>query len=66
MSNIPAVILAGGKGTRFRPLTRYIQKTMIPLGTTQKPILEYVITLLKYHNITDIKILFWLSVIREM
>ena len=56
MSNIPAVILAGGKGTRFRPLTRYIQKTMIPLGSAQKPILEYAITLLKYHKITDITI----------
>ncbi len=47
-----AVILAGGLGTRFRPLTLKTPKPMIPvLG---KPYLEYQLQYLKSYNITDI------------
>ena len=52
-----AVILAGGQGVRLRPLTYYFQKCMIPIGTKQKPLLEYIIRLLKHHNLKDILIL---------
>ena len=45
------VVLAGGEGTRFRPLTYYFQKCMIPIGEEQKPILDYILRLLKYHGI---------------
>lgn len=40
-----AVILAGGEGTRLRPLTFAIPKPLIPVG--EKPILEIIIRRLK-------------------
>lgn len=54
---VKAVVLAGGEGLRLRPLTYYFQKCMVPIGSKQKPLLEYVIRLLKYHNITEVCIL---------
>jgi dTDP-glucose pyrophosphorylase len=36
--NVPVVIMAGGKGTRLRPLTNVIPKPLIPLG--DKTIIE--------------------------
>lgn len=51
------VILAGGEGVRLRPLTYYFQKCMIPIGSSQKPLLEYIIRLFKYHNIKNIALL---------
>jgi NDP-sugar pyrophosphorylase family protein len=47
-----AVILAGGKGTRLRPLTENIPKPMIDING--KPFLEYQILLLKKYGINDI------------
>ncbi|GJQ59903.1 MAG: hypothetical protein D8M57_13820 [Candidatus Scalindua sp. AMX11] len=49
-----AVILAGGLGTRFRPLTLKTPKPMIPV--MGKPYLEYQLQYLKDNNITDIVI----------
>lgn len=49
---IQAVILAGGLGTRFRPLTLKKPKPMIPV--MGKPYLEYQLQYLKSYNITDI------------
>ncbi len=49
--SVKGVILAGGEGTRFRPLTYYFQKCMIPIGEEQKPILDYILRLLKYHGV---------------
>ncbi len=49
--SLKGVVLAGGEGTRFRPLTYYFQKCMIPVGEEQKPILDYIIRLLRYHGI---------------
>ena len=54
MSNVKGVILCGGKGTRLRPLTHYIQKTMVPVGVKQKPLLEYAVRLFKFHGIKDL------------
>jgi mannose-1-phosphate guanylyltransferase / phosphomannomutase len=51
---LKAVILAGGKGTRLRPLTYHTPKPMLPL--LNKPVLEYTIEHLKYHGIEDIAI----------
>jgi len=53
MSKVKGLVLCGGQGTRLRPITYYIQKTMIPVGPRQKPLLEYVVRLLKFHGITD-------------
>ena len=47
-----AVIMAGGEGTRLRPLTLDTPKPMVPLF--DKPVMEHIIGLLKRHGITDI------------
>jgi NDP-sugar pyrophosphorylase family protein len=47
-----AVILAGGEGTRLRPLTYSIPKPLLPIG--RKPILEIIIERLRDHGFTDI------------
>lgn len=55
--NAKGIILAGGQGTRFRPLTYYFQKCMIPVGEDQKPVLEYIVRLFAYHDIRDLVVL---------
>ncbi len=47
-----AVIMAGGEGTRLRPLTSNQPKPMVPV--INRPVMEYIIELLKSHGITDI------------
>lgn len=50
-----AVILAGGLGTRMRPLTNNTPKVMIPIH--DKPFLAYLIELLKKNGIEEVIIL---------
>ena len=52
-----AVIMAGGFGTRLRPLTMTIPKPMVPLANV--PMLEHTVLLLKRHGITDITALLY-------
>ncbi len=52
MRRIKGLVLCGGTGTRLRPITYYFQKTMIPIGLKQKPLLEYVVRLLSSHGIS--------------
>ena len=47
-----AVILAGGEGTRLRPLTSNQPKPMIPLAN--RPLMEHVVALLAQHSFDDI------------
>ena len=47
-----AVIMAGGEGTRLRPLTSNAPKPMLPL--VNRPMMEHVVELLKRHGIDDI------------
>ena len=47
-----ALILAGGKGTRLRPLTVYTPKPIVPV--LNRPLLHYQIALLAKAGITDI------------
>ncbi|HXG23040.1 MAG TPA: NDP-sugar synthase, partial [Chthonomonadales bacterium] len=47
-----AVVMAGGEGTRLRPLTSHRPKPLVPV--LNKPIMEHIILLLKEHGITDI------------
>lgn len=49
-----AVILAGGEGTRLRPLTCNMPKPMMPI--MERPVMEYIIDLLKKYEIRDIAI----------
>jgi len=46
-----ALIMAGGFGTRLRPLTCNIPKPMVPM--LNKPMMEHIVELLKKHGITD-------------
>lgn len=55
--NVVGVVLAGGEGKRLRPLTYYFQKCMIPIGSLQKPLLEYILVHLKRHGIVDARLL---------
>jgi len=57
MKKVKGLILCGGTGTRLRPITYYFQKTMIPIGSKQKPLLEYVVRLLSFHGIVDLAFL---------
>ncbi|MFP4496612.1 MAG: sugar phosphate nucleotidyltransferase [Vulcanimicrobiota bacterium] len=47
-----AVLMAGGEGTRLRPLTANRPKPLVSLAN--KPVMEYIIELLKKHGITQI------------
>lgn len=49
-----AIIMAGGEGSRLRPLTCDLPKPMVPV--MNKPIMEHIIDLLKKHGIKDIGI----------
>jgi len=52
IKDISAVILAGGKGERLKPLTDKVPKPMLPLKG--RPLLEHQISLLKRYGITEI------------
>lgn len=47
-----AVLMAGGSGTRLRPLTCDLPKPMVPI--LNRPIAEHIINLLKRHNVTEV------------
>lgn len=57
MTNTVGVLFCGGEGTRMRPLTYYMQKVMLPVGTNQVPILEYVLKHFKRHGIDKVVLL---------
>ena len=52
-----AVIMAGGEGTRLRPLTCNIPKPMVPV--VNRPMMEHILNLLKKHQITEIANTLW-------
>jgi mannose-1-phosphate guanylyltransferase len=54
MSKVKGLVLCGGEGTRLRPITYYFQKSMMPVGLKQKPLLEYVVRVLEFHGIKDL------------
>lgn len=52
MSIRKAIIMAGGFGTRLRPLTMSIPKPMVPVAN--RPMMEHVVELLKRHGVNDV------------
>jgi dTDP-glucose pyrophosphorylase/CBS domain-containing protein len=51
---LDAVLMAGGRGERLRPLTDKVPKSMLPLG--KKPLMEYLVKRLMDYGIEDIHI----------
>jgi mannose-1-phosphate guanylyltransferase/phosphomannomutase len=49
---VKAVIMAGGEGTRLRPLTSNHPKPMMPL--VNRPMMEHIVDLLRRHGIDEI------------
>jgi len=47
-----AVVMAGGEGSRLRPLTSRLPKPLAPVAN--KPVMEHIIDLLKRHGITEV------------
>jgi mannose-1-phosphate guanylyltransferase/phosphomannomutase len=52
---LKAAVLAGGAGTRLYPLTTYVPKALLPLGS--RYVIEYIIDYLKQHGINEIVML---------
>jgi mannose-1-phosphate guanylyltransferase/phosphomannomutase len=50
-----AAVLAGGAGTRLYPLTTYVPKALLPIGS--RYVIEYIIEYLKQHGIQEIVML---------
>src|SRR6478736_4462872 len=51
-ARIKAVVMAGGEGTRLRPLTSNQPKPMVPI--VGKPCIEHIIDLLRRHGFDDV------------
>ncbi|MBK5092291.1 MAG: mannose-1-phosphate guanyltransferase [Actinobacteria bacterium] len=49
---IKAVVMAGGQGTRLRPMTSNQPKPMVQVAN--KPLMEHIVELLKRHDIEDV------------
>jgi mannose-1-phosphate guanylyltransferase/phosphomannomutase len=49
---VKAVVMAGGEGTRLRPLTSNQPKPMVPIAG--KPCMEHILELLKMHGFDDV------------
>lgn len=47
-----AVIMAGGEGTRLRPLTSQRPKPMVPI--VNQPVMEHILGLVKHHGIDEV------------
>ena len=60
-----AVIMAGGEGTRLRPLTSNVPKPMMPLAN--RPMMAHIVQLLKSHGFDEIvvTVAFMANVIRN-
>jgi len=54
LSDLVAAVLAGGEGRRFRPYTELIPKPMVPVGSEERPLLEYIVWWLARHGVRDL------------
>jgi mannose-1-phosphate guanylyltransferase / phosphomannomutase len=64
-SGMKAVVMAGGEGTRLRPMTANQPKPLLPV--VNRPIMEHVLRLLRRHGFTDtvVTVQFLASLIRN-
>jgi mannose-1-phosphate guanylyltransferase / phosphomannomutase len=62
---VKAVVMAGGEGTRLRPMTANQPKPLLPV--VNKPIMEHVLRLLRRHGFTDtvVTVQFLASMVRN-
>ena len=60
-----AVVMAGGEGTRLRPMTANQAKPMLPV--VNRPIMEHVLRLLRRHGLTEtvVTVQFLASIVRN-
>ncbi len=60
-----AVVMAGGEGTRLRPMTASMPKPLLPV--VNKPLMEYVLLLLKRHGLEEavVTVQFLASMVRN-
>ncbi|MBI5231532.1 MAG: NTP transferase domain-containing protein, partial [Coriobacteriales bacterium] len=47
-----AVIMAGGEGSRLRPITSLLPKPMVPI--VNQPVMEHILGLVKHHGIEEV------------
>src|SRR5260221_12359071 len=52
MGTMKVVLMAGGEGSRLRPLTIMRPKPMVPI--VGRPVMEHILNLLKTHSITEV------------
>jgi mannose-1-phosphate guanylyltransferase/phosphomannomutase len=64
-SGVKAVVMAGGEGTRLRPMTANQPKPLLPV--VNKPIMEHVLRLLKRHGFSEtvVTVQFLASLVRN-
>jgi mannose-1-phosphate guanylyltransferase / phosphomannomutase len=62
---VKAVVMAGGEGTRLRPMTANLPKPLLPI--VNKPIMEHVLALLHRHGFTEtvVTVQFLASLVRN-
>jgi mannose-1-phosphate guanylyltransferase/phosphomannomutase len=60
-----AVVMAGGEGSRLRPMTANLPKPLLPLAN--RPVMEHVLRLLRRHGVTDtvVTVQFLASLVRN-
>jgi mannose-1-phosphate guanylyltransferase / phosphomannomutase len=65
VSRVQAVVMAGGEGSRLRPLTSNLPKPMLPVAN--RPLMEHILELVRRNGITDVvaTVQFLSSVIRN-
>jgi mannose-1-phosphate guanylyltransferase/phosphomannomutase len=62
---VKAVVMAGGEGSRLRPMTANLPKPLLPVAN--RPVLEHVLRLLRRHGVTDtvVTVQFLASLVRN-
>jgi mannose-1-phosphate guanylyltransferase/phosphomannomutase len=65
LAAVKAVVMAGGEGTRLRPMTANQPKPMLPV--VNRPIMEHVLRLLRKHGLTEtvVTVQFLASIVRN-